>query len=446
MLAAIFLVGLYLSSCAKQEQGVGLGLYSDNLLGSHLIDTFQLKSYSVIEDSAASSNLSNSNLGYYLDPFFGKTKAGFYTQFEIGSSGVDFGDTLNCDSIVLYLKLGSGELSYYGAENSPLRINVQQISNSASFTKDDTYYTNSSLPLNRGSLLDPDFNNLIEANFFDTVNLSRDTNFSALKIPGVIRLKLKTSFGQKILDLNGTNTLESNDNFLEEFKGLYVSVEGEEGSQIFYIDMADFGTSIMLYYKKGTAQEDEEYKFIIDNFSAHFNVFEHDYSVSSSLRLQAVLADSTLGNKYCFNQSGGGFKTYLRMPTLMNLADSQLFIPVNKAELILPIEEGSTKEYSPPDQLFIFRINDDGEEELILDQYLGSGHIGGFYDREKNEYKFNIIRHVQAILNGDFVDHGLVIKTSNPGSTPNRVILNGNEADTLYHVPMKLRLYYSSLN
>jgi hypothetical protein len=407
------------------------------------VDTFTILSSSAIEDSVSSSNLGILNLGFYKDPFFGNTRAGFYTQFEIGSSGVDFGDTLSCDSIVLYLKLGSGDLSYYGPDNKPLRINVHLISKNAEFTKEDDFYTSSVLPKNRNSLLDPTFNNLIQPDFLDTVYLSRDTNFASLQIPGVIPLRLKKEFGQQILDLNGTSVLSSNENFLQEYKGLYVSIEGEDGKDILFIDVSDFGTAVMIYFKEGSEQDNREYKFIIDDISAHFNVYEHDYEQSGSIRLLATMQDSTIGNQYFFTQSGGGYKSYLRFPGLLSLRDSQLFIPVNKAELIVPIEPGSTKEYAPPSQLFLFRINDDGEEELILDQYFN--HVGGFYDEVNYQYKFNIIKHVQAILKGDINPNGLVMKTGAPGSTPNRVLLNGQMVDTSILKPMKLQLYYSSL-
>ncbi len=442
MLAAIFLIGLYLSSCNKQEHGVGVGLFNeDNILGAHLIDTFQIQSYSKIEDSSISNSLGNVNLGFYNDPFFGPTRAGFYTQFEIASSGINFGDTLNCDSIILYLKLGYGDLDYYGPSNEKLRFDVHLISQSSDFNKDSIYYTSSTLAVNRESLVDPDFNNLVQPNFTDTVFYDRDTSFQSYGI-GVLAIKLKNSFGQKLLDLNGTSVMESNENFLEEFKGIYVSVVGEDGEDILYIDVQDYGTAIMLYYKEGTDQSLSDHHFIIDDISAHFNSFQHDYD-QSSLRLQAALVDSTIGNNYLFTQSGGGFKSYVHFPTLLDLKNSQVLIPVNKVELIIPIEEGSTKDYAPPEQLFIFRINDDGEEELILDQYIG--HVDGFYNEIENQYRFNIIRHIQAVLNGDLNPNGLVIKTSNPGNTPNRVLLNGSLADTLYHKPMEFRLYYSSL-
>ena len=359
MLAAIFLIALYLSSCNKQEHGVGASLFNeDNSLGAHLIDTFQVHTYSKVEDSAISSGIGIVNLGFYNDPFFGKTKAGFYTQFEIESGGINFGDTLNIDSIVLFLKLGTGDLDYYGPDNKPLKVDVRLISQSSDFNKDSTYYTSSTLPLNRESLVDPDFNNLVQPNFTDTVFFNRDTSFQSFGL-GVLRIKLKNSFGQKLLDQNGTSVLESNENFLEEYKGIHVSIIGEEGENIIHLDMGDaFGTSIILYYKEGSDQALDDHRFIIDDISAHFNAYEHDYEQSGSLRLKAEMVDSTLGNEYFFTQSGGGFKAYVNFPTLLNLKDSIGLVPVNKAELIIPIEEGSTKNYAPPEQLFIFRIND----------------------------------------------------------------------------------------
>lgn len=439
-LAAIFLIALYTSSCNKEEIGTGIGLYTNNNeIGAHFVDTFSITSFSKIEDSVSSSNIGTVNLGFYKDPFFGNTKAGFYTQFEIGSSGIDFGDTLNCDSIVLYLKLGSGDLSYYGPDNKPLRINVQLINKDADFTKDSKMYTSSTLAVNRQSLLDPTFDNFIQPNFFDTVYLSRTTN-TALQIPGVIPLKLRKEFGQQILDFNDTEVTESNANFLDQYKGLYVSIEGEDGKDILFINMADFGTALMIYYKAGADQENKEYKFIIDAVSAHFNAYEHYYEESGSIRLLAGMQDSTIGNSYFFTQSGGGFEAMINFPTLTALRDSQLFIPVNKAQLIIPIEPGSDKDYSPPTQLYLFGINDEGNEVVLRDQY----HIGGFYDQENSQYAFNIIHLVQDVLNGDPFN-GLVLKTGTPGSSPNRVLLNGNNADTTLLKPMKLRLYYSSL-
>jgi len=439
-LAAIFLILLYTSSCKKEEIGTGIGLYtSNNNIGAHFVDTFLVNSYSVIEDSVSSSNIGTVNLGFYKDPFFGNTRAGFYTQFEIGSSGVDFGDTLNCDSIVLYLKLGSGNLSYYGPDNKPLKINVQLINKDADFTKDSKMYTSSSLPVNRQSLIDPTFDNLIQPNFFDTVYLSRTSN-TALQIPGVIPIRLRKEFGQQILDFNGTEVTESGANFLEQYKGLYVSIEGEEGQDILFINMADFGTALMVYYKSGSDQEDKEYKFIIDAVSAHFNVYEHNYEESGSIRLLAEMQDSTIGNSYFFLQSGGGFEAKINFPTLKALRDSQLFIPVNKAELVIPVEPGSAKDYSPPSQLYLFGLTEDGEEQVLRDQY----HIGGAYNETENQYAFNIIHLIQDILD-DEPFYGLVLKTGTPGSSPNRVLLNGNNADTTQFKPMKLRLYYSSL-
>ena len=93
--------------------------------------------------------------------------------------------------------------------------------------------------------------------------------------------------------------------------------------------------------------------------------------------------------------------------------------------------------------MFLFWVNDEGNEEFILDQTVSD--VDGRYDAENQQYRFNIIRHVQAILNGKINPNSLVLKTGSPGSTPNRVLLNGNMVDTSSLKPMKLRIYYSSL-
>jgi hypothetical protein len=442
-MAAIFLIALYLGSCNKQEHGVGVGLFDENnVLGAHLIDTFQIQTYSKENSSFVSSHMPNVTLGFYKDPFFGNTKAEFYSQFEITNGGIELGDTLTMDSIVLYLKLGSGDLDYYGIDNKAIRVDVKLISKSSDFNKDSVYYTDSSLPTNRESLLDPDFDNLIQPNFTDTVFFTRDSDFQTYRL-GVMRIKLKNSFGQKFLDQSNTSTMESNENFLEEYKGIYVSIIGEDGESIVYINMADFGTSLFLYYKKGSNQTLADHRFLIDNVSAHFNAINHDYEQSGSLRLNAVIADSTIGNKYFFNQAGGGFEAFVQIPDLKIFSETHPLVPVNKAEIIIPIEEGSTKDFEPPKQLFIFRITDEGKEEPILDYQLQ--HTDGFYNAIDNQYRFNVVKHVQALLKGEFNDNGLVIKTINPGNTVSRVILNGPEADPLLHKPMKFHLYYSSL-
>ena len=198
-LAVLFLIVVILSSCDKQDNGTGIGLFAgNNDLGVSYIDTFTVGSRPVIENSIRSSGFSDALLGSYFDPFFGNTKISFYTQFLINGTGVVFKDQTICDSIVFYAKLGvsTGD-QYYGPENKEMTFNVHQISSDQEFSNDSAYYTHSTLEIINESLLDPNFNNTFTASFDDSVQVNLDT------IAGVLALKLDPAFGQEIIDFSG---------------------------------------------------------------------------------------------------------------------------------------------------------------------------------------------------------------------------------------------------
>ena len=224
-LAVLFLIIVIFSSCDKQNNGTGIGLFArNNDLGISYIDSFTVNSKPVAENNVRTSGFSEALLGSYFDPFFGNTKISFYTQFLIFGTGIDFKDQIVCDSIVFYAKLGvsSGD-EYYGPENKEMTFNVHRISSDADFSIDSNYFTFSSLEIFNESLLDPIFNNTFTPNFNDTVQIGLDT---VNKFVGVLQLKLDPSFGQEIIDLNGTDVLSSNEEFQKVYKGLYITTDG----------------------------------------------------------------------------------------------------------------------------------------------------------------------------------------------------------------------------
>ena len=219
VLAAFFLIIFIISSCDKQDNGTGIGLFSrNNDLGVSYIDTFKVDSRPRHEEAIRSNGFSDVMLGSLFDPFFGKTKISFYTQYLINGAGITFSDSAICDSVVFYLKLGvsTGD-QYYGPENKEMTFNVHQISSDETFSIDSNYYSNSTLEILNESLLDPSFNSTFTPNFNDTVQIGLDTSDL---FAGVLKFNLDPSFGQGIIDLSGTEVLSSNDEFLKVYKGL----------------------------------------------------------------------------------------------------------------------------------------------------------------------------------------------------------------------------------
>lgn len=451
IMAALFLIISIFSSCNKQDNGTGIGLFSrNNDLDVSYLDTFSVNSRPVLEDAIRTNGFSDVLLGSYFDPFFGNTKISFYTQYLINGTGIVFADGSICDSVVFYAKLGvsSGD-QFYGPDNKAMTFNVHQISSDENFSNDSTYYSKSSLEIINESLLDPSFNNYILPNFDDTVQVGSDT---ADKYIGVLKLLLDPSFGQGIVDLSGTEVLSSNEEFQKVYKGMYITTDGVQDGSILNIDYSNDATTMIMYVHKDTIVDDttnalyDQYEFnLTTDITAHFTEFKHDYEGTGSTEFLAIYNDSALGNIQYYLQAGGGFAADIKFPTLHSLADSIAILPISKAELILPVDPSTTDGYKPGNQLFISRINEDGQKVIIDDQ--GSSTLGGFYDESNSEYRFVITGHIQKYLNGDYSSPDVRIEINKPGTSPNRVVLNGHDIDTTNGAKnLLLRLYYSTLN
>ena len=123
-LIVVFAVSILLYSCKKEFDSIGLELQNEeDRLGNTFTDTTTLIAYSMIEDSIVTGNLSNAIIGYVNDPVFGRTQAGFYTQFDLSGTNVSFGNSPEFDSLVLSLQYAG----YFGDTLSALSIKVYEL-------------------------------------------------------------------------------------------------------------------------------------------------------------------------------------------------------------------------------------------------------------------------------------------------------------------------------
>src|SRR3989344_2762641 len=91
-LTAVFFLGLLvLASCKKDEGDLGLIVQPEgDALQGNVIDTFSLITYSVLDDSLQSNNFSNNMVGSMIDPVFGTSQMGIYTQINLSSNNPVF--------------------------------------------------------------------------------------------------------------------------------------------------------------------------------------------------------------------------------------------------------------------------------------------------------------------------------------------------------------------
>ena len=390
-------------------------------------DTLSINTYCAKDDSVLSDETSTNMLGSINDPIFGKSNAGFVTQFTLPTANLSFaGATL--DSVVLSLAyLGS-----YGDTLTPMNIHVYELTED--ITKAATYYSNRVFQSSATDLA----NNKTIAN-----TTPRDSVLVAgVKYPPHLRIKLDNSLGQKIFNAS-TDNLASTANFQTFFKGLKVEASTASGNgSILYFDLLALNamSKLTLYYKNDTVPA--SYSFTIDANCARVNHFTHDYSTANLINAQ--FSDHSQGQNLSYIQSMAGLKVHIDIPNIMKLANLGS-ISINKAELIINSEETTSNvtAFPVPASLALVGIDNSGNSTYILDQYEAASYYGGTYNSTKKQYTFNIARHLQEVLSGKINNNGLSLLVSGSTIKGDRLVIHGG--GKVNPSAMRLKLTYTKI-
>lgn len=445
-------VSLCLTSC-DESSVVGLDVQPENDLlhvgyqDSTTIFTKTVDGDSLITDESLITT-GVGLIGKYNDPVFGTTSASMYTQVRLPSNiaSTTFGTAPVCDSIILSLVYDG---TVYGKKDRKNQtLNVYQISESMS--QSTTYYSNKTLTLLSSADLTEDDGFVFKPSPLDSVGTVTTAGVVVLKPQ--VRARLDNSFGQLLLNNQTTGNLASNAAFQSFFKGLYITTENTTGllpdeGNIVHFRMGE--SKITLYYHNSNATNNDtlSYDFSLGSV-ARFNHFKHDYTLGNGA-ISDLVDQITLGtqqNETVYVQGLAGAKTKITFPYLMNWVNDGL-IGVNKAELLINVDTSlasyNLDTFAVPSSLILFGINDDGTTYAIPDAFEGSTYFGGTYNSGTVQYKFNIARYIQQILDGDRNNNGLYILASNGAAFGNRAVIAGATSTTR---PMKLNITYTKLH
>jgi len=408
----VLLLAILLQGCKKDED---LGLDIINLpgdrFGMNYTDTFSVRAWSVFEDSLQTSGVFLNLLGSYSDPLFGVTTAGIYTQALLSTNNVSFGNQAVGDSLILTLRFNG----YYGDSAASHRVRVYEIDPAATFHKDSTFYSNQSLPL--GDLL---FDQVVQFNPTDS------TWFKGTKVPPLLKLSLNSTLIQKFLNASGTADLANNTAFRTFFKGLHITVDAEgtpnKGSIGYFNLNADLSALTLFYHND---KDTLVYPFVINDECAKFTNYNHNGYTSAEPGL--LMQDTNGVNDRLYLQAMAGVKIRVKFPHIKTLKGEGP-VGIARAELVLKPDptDFSASTFTHPPKLTIVRINDEGKNAFIPDFLEGETFMGGTYDPVRGEYRFRITRHLQALLNEQYQDHGLAILVSGASVMANRVAIHGN--------------------
>ncbi|MBL0048323.1 MAG: DUF4270 domain-containing protein [Bacteroidetes bacterium] len=398
---------------------------ADKLNLSYLTSS-DIKSYIMLEDPGSSDETDYNILGSYQDPIFGKTEASFATQFYMqGPNPIFKTGAINpkIDSIVL-------SLVYYSAygdvskSNGLQKVNVYELTKDLSLSKDYFTNTNTDTLYNAAQ---PIGTKIFQPKLSTSVKVG-----SVLEAPQ-LRIKLDTAvFGRKLMALDGTNAqnLVTQELFIKYFKGLYVksdnSFQGNNQGAILFFDLLNSSSKITAYYH---TDEAKSFNYVIssasNNFveSARINFVTHNYTTAPLIQNQ--LSNPTLGQQQIFVQDLAGIKCKIEVPIIQQLLDSAP-IGINRAELIIKIDEPFIDKYVPNNSLYLFAMNDTGKAVFIPDYDAGNAYYGQAYDATNKQYKFNLSRYMQLVASGKISDHGFYLKTIGLNNANRSVLKGGN--------------------
>ena len=389
---ALMLVSAFFFGCNKSaDTGIGI-IPKDKLIILESADTIDIEAYTYPVDSIITSNASSALLGSYIDPVFGKVKAGFMMQILPGATS-GFGTGAVIDSMILSLRYTPDSLApQYGAQAATMNFIAQEIT--TELFRDSNYYSN--YPPERFMLSDEIVNT--------TFNPKDGRNDTV-----VLDIPLNLSFGQKIIDNYDfwhDDVEPADTSFYDFLRGMYITSNDipYDGS-ISTFNLIDAYSKAVLYYHND--EDTLSLSFTISQYSTRFNLFSHVHDAPgflTDLDNPEAKQDSVV-----YMQGIGGLKIKINIPDLDKLKESGLW-GVNKAELILPVEDRLLTletQYPAPLNAKILGITEDGSLQY-LDDYLGdASYLGVNYSEDK--YIFDITYRVQQILSGSIENNGFFL-------------------------------------
>lgn len=406
-------------SCNKKHKPVGESALSDeDILNSAGLDTFALKTFSIVEDSISSKNPKFNMIGALNDPVFGTTDASFYTQISLSGFSPDFGVLADViiDSFVVSFRYGG----YYGDISEHL-FEVYELDED--MHADSTYYEFSTLLTKPGNLV-PTANNegfILPQPLVPAV-VGQDTVSPQLRIP------LDTVFARNLMQL--AETVADNEEFIESFKGLFFTVNNGavplgEGN-ILYLESTNPASKLTVYYRQDN--EPKEFDFLISSTLVDFNHMTID---NGGTNVEYVINDTLAGQSEYYAQA---FKTRakIQFPSFDDLPKD---IVIHEATLELPIS------YFLGDGLYpstivsaAARFEADNDQYFLLDNNVQ-------YNQQSRSYIINMRPYLQSVINGQAVNDGIIVSPLFFNTSAERLIFNG--PNSLNKLKPKLSVVYT---
>jgi len=416
-ISVLFLLICLFSACKKNWNELGSQLIATENITVLSFDSLKIKASIHKEDSLSSLNTSSYFLGSFTDADFGSTDASIYTEFRMPSSDVVFGENAQADSIVLSFQIEG----FYGDTSSALNISVKEMLEEITSSTTDSSGQDSSIVI----YTDQDF-------LIDNATIGSLSYTAASSGATLVNINLTNEFAQSFLDAETLN-FEDNTAFQSFFKGLYISCDQfTSQGMLLELDLLDVSSKLTLYYQNSES-DSLSYDFQINSNADKMTRWSHDYSTTN---IPNLIGEEDLEQAYV--QGSVGYRTYLTLPSLESLKDSNYVI--HKAELTIPyFYNENDSVFSIPSKLGLAAVNSQGGLEILSeDQNIqGSSYFDGNSNILDQTYTFNIARYAHKVIEQGYTNR-LAIYVPSSVISPERVLISNDDVNSI-----KLKLFVS---
>ena len=449
--AVVFLsvVLLALSACRDDEKLIGLEVQpEDELVPIETIDTFSIQAFTVapvgidLRTDEVTSFIGQTNTSQ-----MGVTRSSVNVSFRLEGEPLAIdGSPFSVDSVVLHLR----PAAILGDYPIDLPVNIFQVRQR--LFRDSSYYSDSRVAIDPDPVGTGRLALNAESDIGDSILLN--TGDTALRQVFTHRIRLNNDLGEQLLF--GLNIeYQTSTEFEDYFHGLQIAIDstalGSEDAGMMILGLVSGESGIRLYLSSDNEQISLFYP--IDNNSARFNTFQHNYR--GSLVEQAFNTPGVRDNEL-YIKGMAGCRAEIRIPGLTPFA-ATVDGAISKATLSFRVSDNQPTSFDPAYQLFLIAIDSventetnelEEVENFTFDFLFSTERYGGRYDEASGSYEFDVTRQVQAILENAQLERNVnrgfrlireIYSITSASNVPSETVLEG--ADNI-----ELKLHMTKLN
>jgi hypothetical protein len=421
--AALLLAGLLALGGCEDPTGLGGALPTDaSSITANYVDTFTVRTSTVLTDSVPSSTSAYLLLGRYHDARLGTVTARSYAQLGLSAAFTPEPAAV-FDSLQLEL---APDTYRYGDTTRTQTVQVHRLL--ADLRGTGTYYTADARP-------------------YDAAVLGQLSFRSGQRLR-TLRIPLAEALGRSLLAAGQQGRLSSFDELLDLLPGLVLTPAAADDAALLRFAVA--GSALKLYYHLPTAPDQAlSFTFAAATGPKHFYQLEADRrgSLLTGLTATRQAVSSRLTAEETYVQAGLGLQTKVEFPYLLDLKQLGGNLVINAATLETEVVADSENGLLPPPVTLVARLSNAANHSGAYFPDASGNYVTGSYKRatsprtglDRGTYHLSLTTYLTQTLARNVANGGILLGPTD-ADVAERVVLGSARNSSS---PMRLRVYFT---